>query len=83
MEEGHLPLYLITDNVNGFKCFSTVGWVAGRASDLQKLRWWLGYLDKVKYKWFACGPADAISTLLSVVSLKSRIAYLSSAGLPR
>jgi len=42
------------------------------------VRYWCGYLPG-----FAYGPSDAIATLSSVASLKSTMAYLLDAGLPR
>ena len=45
--------------------------------------YWHGYLSRVWCKWFAYGPADATATPSSLVSVKSRMVYLSGAGLPR
>jgi len=45
--------------------------------------YWHGYLSGVWCKWFAYGPADATATLSSLASVKSRMVYLSGAGLPR
>jgi len=43
----------------------------------------LAYLFEARYKWFAYGPADAIATLFTLAPVKSRMVYLSGAGLPR
>ena len=40
-------------------------------------------LSGVWCKWFACGPADATATPSFLASVKSRMVYLSGAGLPR
>jgi len=67
-------------------CFYAVGWKAGRASGLQKLRGeaMAGYLSAARCKRFAYGPADATATnLSSLASLKSRMVYLSGDSLPR
>jgi len=64
------------------QCFDTVGWAAGRESDLQKrvVRYWRDYRSGVRCKWFAYGPADTTSSLAPV---KSRMVYLSGTGLLR
>jgi len=46
-------------------------------------RYWHGYLSGARCKLFAYGPADATATLSSLAPVKSRIVYLSGAGLPR
>jgi len=45
--------------------------------------YWRGYLFGARCKWFACGPADATATPSSLAPVKSRMVYLSDAGLPR
>jgi len=45
--------------------------------------YWRGYLSGVWCKWFAHGPADATATPSFLASVKSRMVYLSDAGLPR
>jgi len=45
--------------------------------------YWHGYLSGVWCKWFAYGTADATATPSSLASVKSRMVYLSGAGLPR
>jgi len=45
--------------------------------------YWHGCLSVVRCKWFAYGPADATATPSSLAAVKSRIIYLSGAGLPR
>jgi len=45
--------------------------------------YWRGYLSRVGCKWFACGPADATATPAFPAPVKSRMVYLSGAGLPR
>jgi len=47
------------------------------------LRCWRGYLSGGRCKWFAYGPADATATPSSLAPVKSRMVYLSGAGLPR
>jgi len=42
-----------------------------------------GYLSGARYKLFAYGPADATATPSSLAPVKSRMVYLSGAGLPR
>jgi len=47
------------------------------------VRYWHGYLCGARCKWFAYGPADATVTPSSLAAVKSRMVYLSGAGLPR
>jgi len=47
------------------------------------MRYWRGYLSGARFKWFAYGPADATATASSLAPVKSRMVYLSGAGLPR
>jgi len=47
------------------------------------VRYWHAYLSGARCKWFAYGAADATATSSSLVPVKSRMVYLSSAGLPR
>jgi len=47
------------------------------------VRYWPGYLSGARCKWFAYGPADATPTPSSLAPVKSRMVYLSGAGLPR
>jgi len=47
------------------------------------VRYWHGYLYGARIKWFAYGPADATVTPSSLAAVKSRMAYLFGAGLPR
>ena len=47
------------------------------------VRYWRGYLSGARCKWFAYGPTDATATSSSLAAVKSRMVYLSSAGLPR
>jgi len=44
--------------------------------------YWHDYLSWVWCKLFAYGPADATATSSSLASVKSRMVYLSGAGLP-
>jgi len=61
-----------------------VGWQEGHpACKNWLMRCWCGYLSEVRCKWFACGPADATATPSSLAPVKSRLVYLSGAGLPR
>jgi len=49
-----------------------------------KTEWWgYGYLYGARIKWFAYGPADATATPSSLAAVKSRMAYLFGARLPR
>jgi len=47
------------------------------------MRYWHSYLSGARCKWFAYGPADATATSSSLSPVKSRMVYLSGAGLPR
>ena len=47
------------------------------------MRYWHGYLSGVRCNWIACGPADATATSSSLAPVKSKIVYLSGAGLPK
>jgi len=47
------------------------------------VRYWHGYLSGARCKWFAYGPADATAAPSSLAPVKSRMVYLSGAGLPR
>jgi len=38
------------------------------------VRYWRGYLSRLKCKWFTCGPADATATPSSLAPAKSRMA---------
>ena len=51
--------------------------------DTWAVRYWLGYLSGARCKWFAYGPVDATATPSSLAPVKSRMVYLSGAGLPR
>jgi len=66
-------------------CFDAVGWVAGRHPACKNwvVRCWHGYLSGARCKWFACGEADTTASPLSLAPVKSRMVYLSGAGLPR
>jgi len=61
-------------------------WLGVRKSIRSVKKWvmgyWRGYLSEVWWKWLAYGPADATATPSSLASVKSRMVYLSSAGLP-
>jgi len=45
------------------------------------VRFWRGYLSGAMCKLFAYGPADATATPSSLAPVKSRMVYLSDAGL--
>jgi len=45
------------------------------------LRYWHGYLSDARCKWVAYGPANATAIPSSLALVKSRIVYLSAAGL--
>jgi len=47
------------------------------------VRYWHRYLSAERCKCFAYGPADATATPSSLTPAKSRMVYLSGAGLPR
>jgi len=47
------------------------------------VRYWRGYLSGARRKWFAYGLADVTATQSSLAPVKSRMVYLSGAGLPR
>jgi len=47
------------------------------------VRYWHGYLSGARCKWFACGQVDATAAPSSLAPVKSRMVYLSRAGLPR
>jgi len=47
------------------------------------VRYWRRYLSAARCKLFAYGPADVNATPSSVAPVKSRMVYLSGAGLPR
>jgi len=44
---------------------------------------WHGYLYAARCKWFAYGPTDVTANPSSLAPEKSRLVYLSGAGLPR
>ena len=61
-----------------------VGWQEGHpACESWVMRYWHSYLSAARCKWFAYGPADASATPSSLAPVKSRMVYLSGAGLPR
>jgi len=61
-----------------------VGWQEGHpACKNWVMRYWHGYLSGARCRWFTYGPADATATQSSLAPVKSRIVYLSGAGLPR
>jgi len=45
--------------------------------------YWHGYLSEARCRWFAYGPVDATATPSSLPPVKSKMVYLSGAGLPR
>jgi len=47
------------------------------------VRYWRGCLSGARGGWFAYGPADATASPSSLAPVKSRMVYLSGAGLPR
>ena len=60
------------------------GWQEGHpACRNWVVRYCHGYLTGVRCKWFTYSPADATATLSSFAPVKSRMVYLSGAGLPR
>jgi len=61
-----------------------VGWQEGHpACKSPVVRYWHGYLCASRCKWFAYGPDDATATPSSFAPVKSRMVYLSGAGLTR
>ena len=57
-------------------------WLGVRKSIWPVVGYWHGYLSGMWCRWFAYGPTDAIANPSSLASVKSRIVYLSGAGLP-
>jgi len=61
-----------------------VGWQEGHlACKNWVVRYWHSYLSGARCKWFAYGPADATAIPSSLAPVKSRMVYISGAGLPR
>ena len=61
-----------------------IGWQEGHpACKNWVVRYWHGCLSGARCRWFAYGPADATATRSSLAPVKSRIVYISGAGLPR
>jgi len=67
------------------QCFDAVGWAAEGHPACKNwvVRYWHGCLSEARCKWFAYGPADATATSSFLAPVKSRMVYLSGAGLPR
>jgi len=66
------------------QCFYVVGWVARKASGLEKLSGEvLACFVRARCKRFAYSSPDAIVIPSSLASLKCRMVYLSDASLPR
>jgi len=63
--------------------FCTLSWRIHITNNLIMGRYWCGYLSGARCKLFACGAADATATSSSFAPVKSRMVYLSGAGLPR
>jgi len=61
-----------------------VRWHEGHPAYKNWVVWyWLCYLSGARCKWFAYGFADATATPSSLAPVKSKMVYLSGAGLPR
>jgi len=62
-------------------------WLVSRKGIWPSQNWvvmyWRGYLSGARCRWFAYGPADANAIPSSLAPVKSRMVYLSGAGLPR
>jgi len=77
-----LLLLLVTVLKYAFSALTLlVGWQEGHKNWV--VRCWHDYLSGARCKWFAYGPADATATPSSLVPVKSRMVYLSGAGLAR
>ena len=73
---------MVMCTVNAFSALMLLaGWQEGHLA--QVVRYWHGCLSGVRCKWFAYGPADATATPSSLAPVKSRMVYLSGAGLAR
>jgi len=77
---------------HGIKLAHTVSvlwrcWLHGRKGiqpvKIWVVRYWCGYLSGVRCKWFEYGPPDATAIPSSLASVKSKMVYISAAGLPR
>jgi len=66
------------------QCFDAVGWVAGIILPVKTMSGevmaWLSVWSEMR---FAYGSADATATPSYLAPIKSRMVYLSGAGLPR
>ena len=80
-----LPKAGSPERTDCLRCFGATGWMQKEHSACKNwvIRCWRDYLSHVGCKWFPNGPSDANATWLSPASFKSRMVYLSSAGLHR
>ena len=78
-------LQQFSGNKNILQCFHAVDCMAGGYPACKNwvARCWRGYPSAASCKCFAHGPADATAIPSSLAPVKSRMAYLSGAGLPR
>jgi len=79
---------LIDVNFAYLFAFSALTLFVGRQEGHPACKNWVvrhlhGYLFGARCKWFPYGPADATATQSSLAPVKSRMIYLSGAGLPR
>jgi len=77
----HLLCYLMMCVLYCIVVFSALTLLVGHQEEHSACKWWemscwRGYLSEVRWKWFACGPADATATPSSPASLKSRMVLL-------
>jgi len=82
-----IAVLISADVVCRLFAFSALTLLVGRQEGHLACKNWVmryrhGYLSGARCKWFAYGPANATATPLSLAPVKSRMAYLSAAGLP-
>jgi len=81
---------IFTGLMNSFSALPSVlwcCWLSGRKGirpvKNSVMRYWRGHLSGARCKWFAYGTADATATPSPLAPVKSRMVYLSGAGIPR
>jgi len=85
-KEANLFFFATLSKISCLQCFSAVGWVAGRTSSLQKTEWWgTGMVICLERGVNAFHMAQLMPLLppSSLAPVKSRMVYLSVAGLSR
>jgi len=81
---------VFTGLMNSFSALSSVLWCCW-LSGMKRIwpvknsviRYWRGHLSGARCKWFAYGTADATATPSPLAPVKSRMVYLSGAGISR